>query len=396
MKIKLYLDIRKTKKGQPAPLKIAFSHKGKSALLSLGIYLTENQFNTDKERVENYPNKNAVNTFLRRRMLDVEEIVLKLSTERRLGQMTVTDIKNYVKDYLDGTSQKKILFVDIYAEYMNKIQNYHTKYSYQQTYNKLTSYDKDISKKGFDEINYNYITDFERYMVKNGMSQNTRAIMFKNISAIFTYAKRQEITDYTPFSKFKYKYETTSKRALTIEQLRLFLNCKVDESKRVYLDIFKLSFCLIGINIVDLAALNDIENGRIEYKRAKTGRHYSIKVEPEAFEIISRLRNSEYLVPKISEYKKYDFFQAGYNNALKAIAATVFRDNAKLSEKISHYWVRHTWATIAAGLDIPRDVIAHALGHGNNTVTDIYIDFDQKKVDLANRKVLDYVFYNKL
>lgn len=56
----------------------------------------------------------------------------------------------------------------------------------------------------------------------------------------------------------------------------------------------------------------------------------------------------------------------------------------KLIKKISHYWCRHTWATIA-----------HALGHGKSTVTDIYIDFDLKKVDEANRKVIDYVFYNK-
>ena len=62
---------------------------------------------------------------------------------------------------------------------------------------------------------------------------------------------------------------------------------------------------------------------------------------------------------------------------------------------LTTYWARHTWATIAASLDIPRDTIAHALGHGGNTVTDIYIDFDQKKVDDANRRVLDWVLYGK-
>ena len=66
-----------------------------------------------------------------------------------------------------------------------------------------------------------------------------------------------------------------------------------------------------------------------------------------------------------------------------------------LFPKISTYWARHSWATIASSLDISRDVIGHALGHGNNTVTDIYIDFDQAKVDEANRKVLDWVLYNK-
>lgn len=62
---------------------------------------------------------------------------------------------------------------------------------------------------------------------------------------------------------------------------------------------------------------------------------------------------------------------------------------------ITMYWARHTWATIAASLDIPKDTISAALGHGESTVTDIYIDFEQEKVDLANRRVLDWVLYGK-
>ena len=58
-------------------------------------------------------------------------------------------------------------------------------------------------------------------------------------------------------------------------------------------------------------------------------------------------------------------------------------------KELTSYWARHSWATIAASLDIPKDTIAHALGHGGNTVTDIYIDFDQRKVDEANRRVLE-------
>ncbi len=40
---------------------------------------------------------------------------------------------------------------------------------------------------------------------------------------------------------------------------------------------------------------------------------------------------------------------------------------------------------IAAELEIPKETIAATLGHGGNEVTDIYIRFDQKKVDRAIR-----------
>ena len=66
-----------------------------------------------------------------------------------------------------------------------------------------------------------------------------------------------------------------------------------------------------------------------------------------------------------------------------------------LFPNLTTYWARHTWATIAASLDIPKETIAAALGHGGNTVTDIYIDFDQRKVDEANRKVIDWALYGK-
>ena len=38
-----------------------------------------------------------------------------------------------------------------------------------------------------------------------------------------------------------------------------------------------------------------------------------------------------------------------------------------------------------------KDVISAALGHGKKTVTDIYIKFDMRKVDAANRRIIDLI-----
>ena len=57
------------------------------------------------------------------------------------------------------------------------------------------------------------------------------------------------------------------------------------------------------------------------------------------------------------------------------------------------YYARHTVASIAAEIDIPMDTIARMLGHNDSTkkITLIYVDFDQKKVDKANRKIINYI-----
>lgn len=85
------------------------------------------------------------------------------------------------------------------------------------------------------------------------------------------------------------------------------------------------------------------------------------------------------------------------NDALKLIGAfrRVGRGGRKVYSpefpELSQYWARHTWASIASELDIPKETIAEGLGHGDNTVTDIYIRYDHRKVDAANRKIIDYV-----
>lgn len=66
--------------------------------------------------------------------------------------------------------------------------------------------------------------------------------------------------------------------------------------------------------------------------------------------------------------------------------------NKFLPDNITTYYARHTWATIAAALDVPDDVISQALGHAaRNSTTAIYIERSQRKVDEANRRVIDFV-----
>lgn len=58
---------------------------------------------------------------------------------------------------------------------------------------------------------------------------------------------------------------------------------------------------------------------------------------------------------------------------------------------LTFHVARHTWATIAAEREIPKETIAAILGLGGNEVTNIYIRFGQKKIDRAIRWVIDAV-----
>ena len=69
-----------------------------------------------------------------------------------------------------------------------------------------------------------------------------------------------------------------------------------------------LMLYLIGVNAVDLFNTKNLVDGRLEYERAKTGKLYSIKVEPEAMEIIERYKGEKHLLYILDEYNNYKDF----------------------------------------------------------------------------------------
>ena len=270
------------------------------------------------------------------------------------------------------------------------------------TYSRMKSFAGDtLNDLRFEDITKEWLTSFESYLAKTAPSKNARNIHLRNIRAVFNEAIDDEITTFYPFRRFKIRPVPTAKRNLKVEELDLLFNYEVEEFAQEYLDMFKLIFMLIGINMADLSNLKSIEGGRINYNRAKTGAFISVKVEPEALEIIERYRGKDWLVNILDRYKDYRNYTHRMNLSLKTIGPMkrVGRGGKKVREPLfphlSTYWARHSWATIAASLDIPKETIGHALGHSGNTVTDIYIEFDQRKVDEANRKVLDWVLYGK-
>ena len=188
-------------------------------------------------------------------------------------------------------------------------------------------------------------------MSGSGMKINAYAIHIRNIRAVFNYAIDEEITTLYPFRKFKIKKEETRKRSLTIEQIRVLKAYPCEEFEERYRDLFMLSFYLIGINIGDMLLLKEenIVNGRIEYHRRKTGKLYSVKIEPEAQGIIDRYKGRQYLLNVLDEYSNYKDFISRINKALKNIGPFERKGlggkkvRQPLFPDLSTYWARHKW-----------------------------------------------------
>lgn len=276
-----------------------------------------------------------------------------------------------------------------------------TKSVYQHTLSKMSAFDSNLIRRKFKDINLAWLEDFEAFCAQTA-TKNARNIHLRNIRAVFNYAIDHEATACYPFRRFKIRPEPTAKRSLSLIELRTLFDYEVDEYAAIYRDMFKLIFMLIGINTVDLYRLTEIKNGRINYRRAKTGRLYTIKVEPEALELINKYKGENALLNIADRWHDHRNFARQCNTALQRIGS--YERKGRGGKKIitpafpgiTTYWARHTWATIAYSIGISKDIIAQALGHSDGyDTTNIYIKEDPKKVDEANRRVLDWVLYDK-
>ena len=338
-------------------------------------------------------NRTAKTNALNRMLLKAEEVCLAHE------EISDGEPKDILKREILGkeTSKKEKTLADYIDDYAGRAVAAGTEKLYWATAKRVREFDECAT---LNNVNVDWLERLNRFLLKRGMRVNSVSIEIRNIRAVFNRAIDDEMTSNYPFRKYKIKLERTKKRNLTAEQIRLLRDYECEDWQREYRDLWLFLFYLIGINISDLLEMKSLTDGRSVYRREKTGQLYDIAVVPAA-EIIERYRGGNWLLSPLDRYGSATEYCRHMNRALKKIGPVEFAaDRAgKKRKKVYHplfpdlttYWNRHSWATVAAELDIPKEVIGKALGHSewDDTTTDIYINFDNRKIDEANRRVID-------
>ena len=406
MKTGLFFDTRAKAGPQDGaethyPVKVSISVRSSTAYIGTGIRLTESQWAAGKV-------KPAIGIKLSERKLAVDKAIEELRLEGMLHGLTATEIKDLVikriKKAEEGADGSEMKVLSCFEKFIAGKQREGTAGVYQSTVRRLLDYGGFKQNFTFQNIDIEWLEGFEKFLAKTAPSANARGIHLRNIRAVFNDALKKGYTKARyPFDSFKIKTAPTKDRSMTVEELREFFAAPCSPSQQQYRDIFLLGFLCCGINLEDLLAQKELRGGRIETERIKTGQPISIKVEPEALDIIDKYKGKTHLLDVYDRCRSYDSYLHRLNNALKTIGMaynphTKQWEGEPLHPDISYYWCRHSWGTIAAELDIPERTIGAALGHSTSkSVTSIYIRVDmRKKVDAANRRVIDAVFQTSL
>lgn len=396
MKISIILDKRRTLQNGKYPIKFRLYNKGKTSYIPTEYNADLSEFDEESGLFIVFDKKTrmammSANVELLNIKDELEDLYNDISKK---GNRQVSPDK--LKDiYTSGGYGDNITLNQGFRKFIST-KSGRTAEIYETTLSKIEKYFG--SNIYFDDVTKQWLDDLDRKLMtepilnrdgsvrKHGLEINARSIHFRNIRAVFNYAINNDMIPLNmyPFRKFRIKSEPTIKRSIEVDNIRKIFNYSTNESLFWARDIAVIIFGLIGINVKDLYEITDIKGKYISYKRAKTGRIYKILVDEDIKKIIAKYSDSNGLLLK--EQMNLKSFGMKLNRHLKLICKDLDLP------AITTYSLRHSWATIAAELDIAKETIGAALGHSDKSVTNIYINFNQKKIDEANKKVLDYIF----
>ena len=232
----------------------------------------------------------------------------------------------------------------------------------------------------------------------HGKCRNTSSAYLRSLKALFNRAVDAGLTaERNPFRRVFTGNAHTVKRGLSRSEFKRLLACDMtNDRQRVAVDVFLFSVTVCGMPFVDVAHLrwSQIKDGRLFYRRRKTGECLSVQLEPEAKEILRRYEGrgtDGYVFPVLTQGDD----DKAYHNALSRYNRRLRRwgQKAGLQRHLTSYVARHTWASQANENNIPIAVISQGLTHTNLRTTTNYIaSLSTFRLDHSNHQLIRLLF----
>ena len=250
-----------------------------------------------------------------------------------------------------------------------------------------------------DDITALLMEEFEMYLKKIGNGLNTISYYMRILKAAYNYGlkKRWIKENKYPFQNVFTGIEKTAKRAVDeevvqrLEQLDLRNKPMLDLAK----DMFFFSLYTRGMSFIDIAYLKkeNTSGNNLVYKRHKTNQKIEVSLPDCAMRIVRKyavvMTESDYLFPLLyspgrKKVTVYPTALHNHNDRLKQISGLL-----GLSDCLTSYTSRHTWASLAKKNGVETYIISEAMGHTSENTTRIYLaSLNNTVLDKANEIVL--------
>ena len=300
-----------------------------------------------------------------------------------------------VIDVLQKADTIKLSLCEVFADAIKKLHADATKNQYRCT---LKSFLRHIDKEDED---INCVTSLQINSWKETLTESCARNYVRIFSTIYNNTRKQYnnyetgevLIPHDVFSRVEIPTVKSSERVTfdskTIRMIWQYspLNDCEERAK----DIFFISFCLIGMNLADIAEVEKLQlkENVLTYERKKTRRlrqdNALIKVEI-----------NDFIMQMIAKYngkkKLFDFGCQTLSNLTSAVNKGLAMIAGELGlPRFTLYTARHSWATIAINeCQIDKYTVHKALNHIDQAtkITDVYIRKDFTDINSANKKVI--------
>lgn len=382
----------------PIYLRVTIDRKSKFYSTPFSCRLIEWNEHTGEFNAK-FRNYIVFNKTLRKIKDDASDVIDLLQKEYGIYNLVLFD-KYYSKKENKNLTFSQLLEKELQILKENGQISY--KNSINDTYSALKKFKSNIQEYKFENIDYQFLTDFENFLRKGGAEDGGISVYMRNIRMLYNKAINYKIvqSQYYPFKEFKVsKYKKRKiKKALSNKEFQQILDFNINEiySARNARYLYIFSYYARGMNFTDLAELKwgDVENGKFNYTRNKTNVNLKIKLPDipiinEIFDFYKLYRpyDTHYIFPilkkEIKEYSdkelkdRKDSVLKYYNKELKKIL-----DFCNIYKNITFYTARHTFATSALRNGVNMNIIKQSLGHQSIKTTENYVeDFAENEVD---------------
>lgn len=381
-------ELGKPKQDNTRKVSIILSHKGQRKRISTNIMVSD----TDVSRSGKITSRKIQKT------IDDKINILKDGLYDLEIDLMDKDVNvDWIYDRLTKKKNSGVLdFFEYTEEWVEKSTNKGKK-NYLIMLNSLERFNG-CRRLPFSLIDYNFLNNYKRFLDGHPRAQS---LYLGNIRHIFNEAIKEYNTESkkviasNPFDRFTIPKDVpqTKDRVISMENLVKVFGFKGTRRVGMARDCYIMSFCLMGMNSVDLYECTSYKNGMLAYDRAKTkdkrsdNAHIEIEVPDVIKPLFKKYKGTSRVFDFYQRYSNPGNFNKHINKGLHAIA------EALNIPKFDFYSARHTWASVARNkLGIDKYTIHEALNHKSNLdITDIYIQKDFTNINKANAKVVDYL-----
>jgi len=382
------LDDRARKRGELFPIVIYVYHKGQRRFINTGYKIERKYWKDDK--VVKHPDAVIINSKIFSVIHDAQQYFAECALKNREPdlQMIGRQRKAYsFNEYLIHRA-KQYLDKDMIVMYQ-KCRRFNREL--------LMFLNKGESHVYFDDIDYDFLREFDSWLVNIGNGPNTRHKKFEFLGKFYNEAMQDgKAPQPNPFKKYKISIKPVKKEKLSVKEIEAIENLKlapgpVNDARNLFL----FSYYTKGQRFENCVTLkkNQVHGGRVHFRTNKGNKYVSVKIHSRLQAILDYYKDVPGdmvfpLIDHIPQEKRAYISLIGSRNAVVNKNLKIVAELAGIKLNLSFHISRHSFAWHLKQTTDNIHVIQDSLAHSRSATTEIYLKaLDDEALDPEMEKL---------